>query len=464
MSLEYDNAILQEQFLEIVKSDNETALKEFLDDQNISDVAHLVDEYPEYEHQIIDSLSIHRAASTFKILDLPTQKRVMRDLPPAKIAELLNEMSPDDRTDFLEGLPSNIVRELIKLLNPEERKVTLSLFGYPENSVGRLMTPDYIYVSENDTIADVMDNIRRNGKNSETIDVIYVINEKGELIDDIRIREFILNSPDKKVSDIMDRRMIALNAYQDQEEAYKAFKMNNRVALPVVSNSNKLLGIVTVDDVLWVATEEFSEDIQKIGGAEALDEPYLEIGFVKLIKKRVGWLIILFLSEMLTTTAMQYFNVELGKALVLGIFIPLTISAGGNSGSQASTLIIRAMALGEITLRDWWRILRREILSGLTLGIILGCVGFLRVGLWQVLHIYNYGPYYMLIATTIMCSLIGIVLWGSVIGSMLPIVLKKFKLDPATSSAPFVATLVDVTGIVIYFSMAYLLLNGTVIK
>lgn len=365
---------------------------------------------------------------------------------------------------FLEGLPSSIVRELIKLLNPEERKVTLSLFGYPENSVGRLMTPDYIYVSENDTVGEVLDYIRRNGKNSETIDVIYVINEKGELIDDIRIREFILNTPDKKVSEIMDRRMISLNAYQDQEEAYKAFKMNNRVALPVVSNSNKLLGIVTVDDVLWVATEEFSEDIQKIGGAEALDEPYLDIGFIKLIKKRVGWLIILFLSEMLTTTAMQYFNVELGKALVLGIFIPLTISAGGNSGSQASTLIIRAMALGEITLRDWWRILRREILSGLTLGIILGCVGFLRVGLWQVLHIYNYGPYYILIATTIMCSLIGIVLWGSVIGSMLPIVLKKFKLDPATSSAPFVATLVDVTGIVIYFSMAYLLLNGTVIK
>jgi magnesium transporter len=464
MSLEFENTIMQEQFLEIVQGDDQSALKEFLDDQNISDVARLVDEYPEYENEIIDHLSIHRAASTFKILDLPTQKRVMRDLPPAKIAELLNELSPDDRTDFLEGLPSNIVRELIKLLNPEERKITLSLLGYPENSVGRLMTPDYLHVFENNTVGEVLDNIRRNGKNSETIDVIYVINDKGELIDDIRIREFILNSPDKKVSEIMDRRIIALNAYQDQEEAYKAFRMNNRVALPVVSNSNKLLGIVTVDDVLWVATEEFSEDIQKIGGAEALDEPYLEIGFAKLIKKRVGWLIILFISEMLTTTAMQYFNVELGKALVLGIFIPLTISAGGNSGSQASTLIIRAMALGEITLRDWWRILRREILSGFTLGVILGCVGFLRVGLWQVLHFYNYGQYYILIASTIFCSLIGIVLWGSVIGSMLPIVLKKFKLDPATSSAPFVATLVDVTGIVIYFSVAYLLLNGTVIK
>lgn len=420
MSLEFENTIMQEQFLEIMKGDDKSALKEFLDDQNISDVAKLVDEYPEYEHEIIDNLSIHRAASTFKILDLPTQKRVMRDLPPAKIAELLNELSPDDRTDFLEGLPSNIVRELIKLLNPEERKVTLSLFGYPENSVGRLMTPDYIYVFENDSIADVMENIRKNGKNSETIDVVYVINEKGELIDDIRIREFLLNSPDKKVFEIMDRRMIALNAYQDQEEAYKAFKMNNRVALPVVSNSNKLLGIVTVDDVLWVATEEFSEDIQKIGGAEALDEPYLEIGFVKLIKKRVGWLIILFISEMLTTTAMQYFNVELGKALVLGIFIPLTISAGGNSGSQASTLIIRAMALGEITLRDWWRILRREILSGLTLGIILGCVGFLRVGLWQKMHFYDYGKYYERISFTILFSLIGIVLWVVLLAQCFP--------------------------------------------
>ncbi|SRR5579871_728453 len=460
MALEFENTIMQEQFLEIVKSEDKEALKEFLDDQNISDVAHLIDEYPEYEHEIIDHLSIHRAASTFKILDLPTQKRVMRDLPPEKIAELLNALSPDDRTDFLEGLPSSIVRELIKLLNPEERKITLSLFGYPENSVGRLMTPDYIYVFENNTIAEVMENIRKNGKNSETIDVIYVINDKGELLDDIRIREFLLNPPDKKVSEIMDRRIISLNAYQDQEEAYKAFKMNNRVALPVVSNSNKLLGIVTVDDVLWVATEEFSEDIQKIGGAEALDEPYLEIGFVKLIKKRVGWLIILFFSEMLTTTAMQYFNVELGKALVLGIFIPLTISAGGNSGSQASTLIIRAMALGEITLRDWWRILRREILSGLTLGIILGCVGFLRVGLWQVLHFYDYGKYYLRISATILFSLIGIVLWGSVMGSMLPIILKRCKLDPATSSAPFVATLVDVTGIVIYFSVAYFMLKG----
>ncbi|HEX4375198.1 MAG TPA: magnesium transporter [Puia sp.] len=462
MSLEYDNAIMQEQFLEIVKSEDQSALREFLDDQNISDVAHLVDEYPEYEHQIIDSLSIHRAASTFKILDLPTQKRVMRDLPPAKIAELLNEMSPDDRTDFLEGLPSSIVRELIKLLNPEERKVTLSLFGYPENSVGRLMTPDYIYVSENDTVGEVLDYIRRNGKNSETIDVIYVINEKGELIDDIRIREFIINSPDKKVSDIMDRRMIALNAYQDQEEAYKAFKMNNRVALPVVSNSNKLLGIVTVDDVLWVATEEFSEDIQKIGGAEVLGEPYLHISLLKLIQKRAGWLIVLFLSEMLTASAMQHYQ-ETGiflKFADLILFIPLITSSGGNSGSQASSLIIQAMALGEVGVADWWRVMRRELMSGFSLGLLLGIIGFIRVSSWHLFHLANYGPHWLLMAIIIFFALIGVIMWGSFIGSMLPLILKKFKQDPATSSAPFVATLVDVTGIVIYCTVALIVLRN----
>jgi magnesium transporter len=470
MQLEFENTIMLEQFLEIVEGGDISKLQEFLDDQNISDVAKLVDEYPEYEQQIIDHLSIHRAASTFKILDLPTQKRVMRDLPPSKIAELLNELSADDRTDFFEELPSSIVRELIKLLNPDERKVTLSLMGYPENSVGRLMTPDYVYVFENNTVAEVLDTIRKIGKNSETIDVIYVINEKGELLDDIRIREFILNPPSKKVSDIMDeRRVIALNAYDDQEEAYKAFKMNNRVALPVVSNSNKLLGIVTVDDVLWVATEEFSEDIQKIGGTEALNEPYLEIPFFKLIKKRVGWLIVLFLSEMLTATAMAYFSDEIAKAVVLSIFVPLIMSSGGNSGSQASTLIIQAMAVGEVTLADWWRVIRREVFSGLTLGSILGFIGFARILLWHVLMQHGiirdlYGPHWMLIALTVGFSLIGVVLWGTLSGSMLPIILKKLGADPAVSSAPFVATLVDVTGLVIYFSVAFLFMSDTLLK
>jgi magnesium transporter len=463
MSLEFDNTIMQEQFLELVKAENLSELKEFLDDQNISDVAKLVDEYPEYEQQIIDNLTIQRAASTFKILDLPTQKRVMRDLPPSKIAELLNELPPDDRIDFLEELPSGIVRELIKLLTPEERKVTLSLFGYPENSVGRLMTPDYVYVFEKDTVADVLETIRRVGKNSETIDVIYVINDQGELLDDIRIREFILNRPNQKVSELMDeRRVIALNAYDDQEKAYEAFKMNNRVALPVVSNSNKLLGIVTIDDVLWVASEEFSEDIQKMGGAEVLDEPYLDISLLRLIQKRAGWLIALFLSEMLTASAMQHYQ-ETGiflKFADLILFIPLITSSGGNSGSQASSLIIQAMALGEVGLKDWWRVMRRELMSGFSLGFILGCIGFVRVISWQLLHLADYGPHWMLMAVIIFFALIGVIMWGSFIGSMLPIILKKLKQDPATSSAPFVATLVDVTGIVIYCTVAIVVLRN----
>jgi magnesium transporter len=462
MQLEYENTIMTEQFLEIMESGDLGKLRDFLDDQNISDVAKLVDEYPDHEQEVIDNLSIHRAASTFKILDLPTQKRVMKDLPPSKIAELLNELPADDRTDFFEELPSSIVRELIKLLNPDERKITLSLMGYPENSVGRLMTPDYVYVFENNSVAEVLDTIRKIGKNSETIDVIYVINEKGELLDDIRIREFILNPTYKKVSDLMDeRRVIALNAYDEQEKAYQAFKMNNRVALPVVSNSNKLLGIVTIDDVLWVA----SEDIQKIGGTEALDEPYLETPFFKLIKKRVGWLIILFLSEMLTATAMAYYNDELGKVLILTNFIPLIMSSGGNSGSQASTLIIQAMALGEVTIADWWRVMRREVFSGFLLGSILGLIGFSRIFIWHILMQHGvfkdiYGVHWFLVALTVGFSLIGVVLWGTLTGSMLPIILKKLGADPASSSAPFVATLVDVTGLIIYFNVALFFMKG----
>lgn len=376
---------LKELFEAVIKTEDKLQIRSFLDDQNISDVADLVYEFPDYESQIIANMSVHRASSVFKILEFPVQKRIIQELPPVPTAELLNELPADDRTDFLEGLPSNVVRELIKLLEPEERKITLSLLGYPENSIGRLMTPDYVYVYPWNTIEEAFATIRKYGKDSETINVIYVINEKGELLDDIRIREFILNTSDHKISDIMDNRVIKLNAYDDQETASEVFKMNNRVALPVVSQSNKLLGIVTIDDILWVAEEEFSEDIQKIGGTEALDQPYLEIPFIKLIKKRVGWLIILFLSELLTATAMAYFNDEIAKATILAMFIPLIMSSGGNSGSQASTLIIQAMAVGELNLSDWWKVMRREIFSGIVLGSILGIIGFTRIFIWHLL-------------------------------------------------------------------------------
>jgi magnesium transporter len=452
--------ILKEQVEAILESGDGKQLHEFLDDQNISDVADLIDELPDYGSRIIGAMSVHRAASVFKILDLTAQKNIIKTLPPTKTAGLLNELPPDDRTDFLEELPSNAVRELIKLLNNEERKITLSLLGYPDNSVGRLMTPDYVYVYESNTVQQVLDTVRRVGKNSETIDVIYVINEKGELMDDIRIREFILAPPDTKVRELMDDRVIALNAYQDQEEAAEVFRMNNRVALPVVSNSNKLLGIVTIDDILWVASEEFSEDIQKIGGTQALDEPYLEIPLLRLFKKRVVWLVVLFLGELLTATAMAYFEEEIAKAVVLALFVPLIISSGGNSGSQASTLIIQAMAVGEIRLNDWWRVMRREIFSGLLLGAVLGLIGFLRIFVWHSIFPDVYGPHWMAIGITVALALVGVVLWGTLCGSMLPMILKKLGADPAVSSAPFVATLVDVTGLIIYFSFAFSMLSG----
>ena len=459
MSLELKEISLQQQFEEAIASEDKLHIQDFLNHQNISDVANLIYENENFESQVISHLSLHRAASVFKILELPTQKKIIKSLPPFKTAELLNELPPDDRTSFLSELPSNAVRELVKTLNPEERKVTLSLLGYPEGSVGRLMTPDYIYVYEHDTVQEVIDTIRKYARNSETIDVIYVINKKGELQDDIRIKEFIMASPDKKVNELMDGRFIALHAEDDQEVANEAFKMNNRVALPVVSKSNKLLGIVTIDDVLWVANEEFSEDMQKMGGTQALDEPYLEMPLFKLFRKRVGWLVILFLGEMFTATAMGYFEDEIQKAVVLALFIPLIISSGGNTGSQASTLIIQAMAVGEITIANWWRVMRREIIQGLMLGSVLGIIGFTRVIIWSKILPDVYGAHFYPIGFTVGFSLIGVVLWGTLTGSMLPLVLKKLGADPAVSSAPFVATLVDVTGLVIYFSVAYLFLQ-----
>jgi magnesium transporter len=261
----------------------------------------------------------------------------------------------------------------------------------------------------------------------------------------------------------MDERFISLHPEDDQETAAEVFKMNNRVALPVVSNSNKLLGIVTIDDILWVASEEFSEDMQKIGGTQALEEPYLETPLFSLFRKRVGWLVVLFLGELLTASAMKYFEAEIGRALVLVLFIPLIISSGGNSGSQASTLIIQAMAVGEITIKDWWRVLRREILSGLLLGSVLGLIGFLRIFVWHSISPQLYGIHWIPIGITVGVTLLGVVLWGTLCGSMLPMLLKKLGADPAVSSAPFVATLVDVTGLIIYFTVALIILTGTLL-
>jgi len=457
-----ENEALLEKFSLLAESGASGELHRYLDDQLITDIAELIDDHPDQAALIIRNLSIDRATAAFRILDFPRQEEVIHNRPAADVAELLNGLPADDRTSFLGELPSEAVKELIRLLTPEERKITLSLLGYPENSVGRIMTPDYLAVRSEWSIREALDYIREHGRDSETIDVIYVVDERGRLLDDFRIREFLLVTPDTRIQELMDDRFVALNANDGQEEAIQVFRMENRVALPVLDNWGVLLGIVTIDDMLWIANEEHTEDVQKIGGTSALDEPYLDIPLLKLVRKRAGWLVVLFLGEMLTATAMGFFESEIARAVVLALFVPLIISSGGNSGSQASTLIIQAMALGEISIADWWRVMRREILSGAMLGGVLGVIGFARVLCWN-LFLGTYGEHAFLIGLTVGFSLVGVVLWGTISGSMLPLALKRLGVDPATSSAPFVATMVDVTGLLIYFSMAYLFLNGVLL-
>ena len=455
-----DIKALSERVETLIELDALIELGEFINDLNISDVAELINENPPGALIFFKHLDFQRALAVFRIIDSSIQEDLLKTLPPNQIIQILNDLPPDDRTSLLSELPSHAVKEVIKHLNPEERKITLSLLGYPEESVGRLMTPDYIDVEPDWTVEQVLTYIRDYGKSSETIDVIYVTDQNGTLLDDIRIRDFLLVDPiSTMVQDLMDERFIALHVNDDQKETMSVFQMNNRVALPVVDDRNVLLGIVTIDDVLWVAEEEYSEDIQMIGGTEALDEPYLEVPFFTLIKKRVVWLVVLFIGEMLTATAMAFFQDEIAKAVVLALFIPLIISSGGNTGSQASTLIIQAMALGEVTLRDWWRVMRREILSGLVLGTILGAIGFIRVIFWNMVF-HSYGANTIPIGCTVGLSLVGVVLWGTLIGSMFPMFLRRLGADPAVSSAPFVATVIDVTGLLIYFSVAMLFLKG----
>jgi len=402
------------------------------------------------------------AASLFEYLPPETQRDLVKAMGQEDVAALLNHMSPDDRTWFLSELPANATKHLLALLNPEERGEAVTLLGYAPGTVGRLMTPHYIAVREDWSVQQVLDYVRAHGQNSETLNVIYVVDGAGTLIDDIRIREFLVVPLTKRVSDLMDRRFVTLKATDTQESAVEVFRREDRTALPVTDTEGVLIGIVTVDDILDVAQESATREFQRFGGSEALDEPYMHISLARMIRKRAGWLVILFLGEMLTATAMGFFEKEIARAVVLALFVPLIISSGGNSGSQASTLVIRALAVGELTLADVWRVIRREVMSGLALGCILGAIGFLRISIWSAFS-NLYGPHWLLVAMTVALALVGVVLWGTLVGSILPFVLRRFGADPATSSAPFVATLVDVTGLVIYFSVGFVVLRGTLL-
>ena len=455
--------LLQPEIQSLIAERKLSILKEILSDWSPADIADLIIDLSEQEQVIIFRLlSNELAADTFEHLEVETQKELLKAMAQSEVAAILNEMSPDDRTALLEELPSAAAKQLIRLLSADERRIAQTLLGYPENSVGRLMTPDYIAVRPEWTIKETLKFIRENAEDKETLNVVYVIDEKGKLLDDIKLKDFILAEPKEEVADIMDGNFVALNVHDDQEDAVEVFKKYDRIALPVVDKFNVLIGIVTVDDVLDVAEEEATEDIHKLVAVEAFEEPFPTIPLLEMVKKRAVWLTILFIAQILTAIVMGYFESEISKAIVLSIFIPLIISSGGNSGSQAATLVIRAMAVGEITLNDWWRIMQREILSGLIIGLILGLLGFLQVALLASFST-AIGVHWILIGITISISIIGIVLWGTLSGSMLPFILKRLGADPATSSTPLVTTIVDIVGLIIYFTVAIIILSGTLL-
>jgi magnesium transporter len=428
-----------------------------------ADVAELIEELAADDRALLFRvLPRDRAGRTFEYLSPETQESLIKALAQEHVAGILDAMSPDDRTAFLEELPASVTKQLLALLSPGERAIAVKLLGYPEESIGRLMTPEYVAVRPDWTMQRVFDHIRKFGRDRETLNVIYVVDDGGKLIDDLRMRQVLLASPESRIADLCDGSVVALTAYDDQETAIRVFQEYDRVALPVTDSSGVLLGIITHDDVLDVAQEEATEDIHKLGAVQVLDEPYMDVGFLQMVRKRAGWLVLLFLGQMLTMNTMGYFQSEISKAVFLVLFVPLIISSGGNSGSQAAALVIRAMALGEVGLRDWWAVMRREILSGLTLGAIVGGIGFLRIALADRDHA-EYGASWALMGLTIALALLGVVLWGTIVGSMLPFVLRRLGADPAAASTPFVATFCDVTGLVIYFSVAALLLRGTLL-
>src|SRR5437762_9425967 len=418
--------ILEPEIKSLIEARNFTALREVFRDWPPADVAEVIVDLPEDEQVIIFRVLPHAlAADVFEYLDFDAQQKLLRAMAHEQVVGILNEMSPDDRTALLEEMPSAAARQLIRLLTPEERKIATALLGYPENSVGRLMTPDFIAVKDDWTVQQVLDYVREFGQDSETLNVIYVVDDHGKLIDDLRIREILLRPLTAKVSDIRNDTFAALRVNDSRENALNVFRRYDRAARPVVDSSGVLVGIVTSDDMLDVAEEEATEDIQKLGGMEALDEPYTTIPFLRMLKKRATWLILLFLGEMLTATAMQGYNSEIEKAAILAMFLPLIISSGGNSGSQATTLVIRAMALGELRLIDWLRVVRKELLSGLSLGLILGSIGFFRITLWQYLLIFGSGEYHWVVSLTVGAALVGVVLWGTLSGAMLPFLLRR---------------------------------------
>ena len=403
-----------------------------------------------------------------KVLEHPEFERrdvVVQQLNPELAARFIEALAPDQQADLFRELPERARTDLLSRIDVRTRVSVQALLRYDPTTAGGLMTTDYVTVSSTWTARETLDHIRHTGRTARPVYAVYVVHpETDRLVSVVSLRELVGADPNTLVGEIGERRkIVTVEPDTDREAVARLIAKYNLLAVPVVSRENRLLGTITVDDVIDAIVKEQTEDVQKIGGMEALDKPYTHIGFAALIRKRAGWLCALFLSEMLTATAMQHFEVELSHAIVLSLFIPLIMSSGGNSGSQATSLIIRALALRELRVRDWWRTALRELPAGLTLGAILGVIGAARIAAWQMFGFYDYGPHWPLIAATVSLALVGVVAFGSLAGAMLPFVLRSLRFDPASASAPFVATLVDVTGLSIYFGVAYVILQGTLL-
>ena len=430
------------------------------------DLADVVEAMPlEPVLKLLSVLPPERAADVLEYLDEDLRTEVLEAMSPETAAVLVAEMRPDDRADALEELEEGIADDILAQIPAEARRETERLLAYEPDTAGGLMTPEFVSVAEHTTAEEALRGVRavaRSGRR-EALYTIYATDVEGRVRGVISLRELLAAPEGARISDIAREEVRTVPPTADRELVARITSEYDLVAVPVVDDMERILGVVTVDDVIDAIVEESTEDVQKMGGLEALDEPYMQIGLPAMLRKRGGWLTVLFIGEMFTASAMGYFENEIEQAVVLALFIPLIIASGGNSGSQATSLIIRAMALREVQLGDWWRVARRELPSGLALGAILGALGVLRVIAWHRLGWYDYGVYYHLIAATVGLSLLGVVTFGSVTGSMLPFVMRRFGFDPASASAPFVATLVDVTGVVMYFSVALLLLSGTLL-
>ncbi|MCX5519206.1 magnesium transporter [Kaistia defluvii] len=453
---------------DIVREDEATVRSRALDLEG-EHVADLVERLNQHEAEanpaLLAGVSDERLIEVLDQPEFEASVELMSSLPADRAVRVLAGMSADRATDLLAEIDEPTRSQLIARLDPETRNAVARLAAYPEGSAGSIMTTEVVSVPANWTVGQTLQHIRVVEKSRETIYTICVLDPVTHaLVQTVTLRRLIaadLNAP--VLSAARHRRPITVTPRTDREEVARLFSKYDQIAVPVVDERFHVVGIVTVDDIIDTIFEESTEDVQKFGGMEALDQPYMDIGFLKMMHKRAGWLCALFIGEMLTATAMQHFEHELERAIVLTLFIPLIMSSGGNSGSQATSLIIRALALGEVKLRDWWRVALRELPSGLTLGAILGTLGVIRISAWQMLGLYDYGEHWMLIAATVGTGLLGIVTFGSMAGSMLPFIMQRLGFDPASASAPFVATLVDVTGLVIYFSVAMVILSGTLL-